>query len=148
KSIDGGKTWQLKNNGIAGNQPFAWRLSLAPSGDLYVVIARRSDDGSIGNEDDGAIYRSTDGAEHWTKLSLPPGVNGPNGLTIDSHDPARLYLAAWGRNTPPQAQGGGIFLSTNSGKSWRQVLARDQHVYDVTIDLRDSKVLYAAGFES
>ena len=43
---------------------------------------------------------------------------------------------------------GGIFLSTNSGKSWRQVLARDQHVYDVTIDLRDSKVLYAAGFES
>ncbi len=115
---------------------------------LYVVIARRSDDGSINNENDGAIYRSSDGAEHWAKLTLPNGVNGPNGLTIDPRDPTRIYLAAWGRDTPPQAQGGGIYLSTDSGKSWLNGLSRDQHIYDVTVDPRDSGILYAAGFES
>jgi len=148
KSVDDGKTWQLKNNGIAGAEPFAWRLSLASTGDLYVVIARRSDDGGIGNEQDGAIYRSTDGAEHWNRLTLPHGVNGPNGLAIDPRDPARLYLAAWGRNTPPQTTDGGMFLSTDSGRTWRNTLSRDQHIYDITVDPRDSKVVYAAGFES
>jgi photosystem II stability/assembly factor-like uncharacterized protein len=148
KSVDGGRTWQLKNRGISGDLPFAWRLALAANGDLYLVVARRSDDGSIGNQNDGAVYRSSDGAEHWARLTLPNGVNGPNGLAIDPRDAARLYLAAWGRSTPPRAQGGGVFLSANSGKTWRNVLSRDQHVYDVTIDPKDSKVLYAAGFES
>jgi hypothetical protein len=46
---------------------------------------------------DGALYRSRDGAESWEKVSLPEGVNGPNGLSIDPADPARWYLAAWGR---------------------------------------------------
>jgi len=44
--------------------------------------------------------------------------------------------------------GGGIFLSTDGGKNWKNVLDRDQHVYDVTVDPRDANVLYAAGFES
>jgi photosystem II stability/assembly factor-like uncharacterized protein len=44
--------------------------------------------------------------------------------------------------------GGGIFLSNDGGKSWRQVLDRDRHVYDITIDPRSSKILYASGFES
>ncbi|HZQ69824.1 MAG TPA: hypothetical protein VFA68_14975 [Terriglobales bacterium] len=148
KSVDDGKTWQLKNNGIAGKEPFAWRFTLSSSGDLYLVVARRSDDGGIGDQNDGAIYRSSDGAEHWTRLNLPSGVNGPNGLAIDPDDPKRLYLAAWGRNTPPRAQGGGIFLSVDSGRSWKNVLSRDQHIYDITVDPRNQKLLYAAGFES
>ncbi|HCC56651.1 MAG TPA: hypothetical protein DEQ47_05215, partial [Solibacterales bacterium] len=32
--------------------------------------------------------------------------------------------------------------------TWRNVLDRDQHVYDVTADPRDRNVLYACGFES
>ena len=148
KSVDDGKNWTLKNNGIAGNEPFAWRLALASSGELYLIVARRSDDGSIANENDGAIYRSSDGAEHWTRVALPAGTNGPNGIAIDPHDSKRLYLAAWGRNTPHRSQGGGIFLSTDAGRTWRNVLSKDQHVYDVTIDSRNPKIIYAVGFES
>lgn len=148
KSADGGKTWLLKNTGIGGTEPLGWRLSMDSSGTLYVVIVRRGDDGSIGNENDGAVYRSTDGAEHWARLTLPQAANGPTGLSIDPRDPHRLYLAAWARNVPPHGQGGGIYLSTDSGKTWRNVLSRDQHVYDVTIDPRDPRILYAVGFES
>ena len=43
---------------------------------------------------------------------------------------------------------GGIFVSTDGGATWRNDFARDQHVYDVTIDPRDPKILYACGFES
>ena len=148
KSTDDGNNWVLKNSGITQSQPLAWRLAMDSAGTLYVILARRSDDGSIGNDGDGAIYRSRDGAGHWTRVSLPTGVNGPNGLAIDPENPARLYLAAWGRAAGMHGDGGGIFLSNDGGKTWRQVLDRDRHVYDVTIDPRTPRVLYAAGFES
>jgi len=148
KSSDGGHTWALKNNGITQEQPFAWRLARASNGTLYVVIARRSEDGSIGNAGDGALYRSTDGAEHWQPVALPGGTNGPNGLAIDPESPDRLYLAAWARAAGEHGDGGGIFLSENGGKNWKQVLDKDRHIYDLTIDSVDPKVLYATGFES
>ncbi len=148
KSSDGGHTWSLKNQGITQTEPFAWRLARSSKGTLYVVVARRSSDGGIGNAGDGALYRSTDGAEHWQPVTLPEGTNGPNGLAIDPDSPDRLYLAAWARAAGTHGEGGGIFLSEDAGKSWKRVLDKDQHVYDVTIDPTDPKVLYAAGFES
>jgi hypothetical protein len=148
KSTDGGKTWALRNPGITQRQPFAWRLALGSDGTLYVIIARRSEDGGIGNANDGALYRSHDGAEHWEPVGLPRGVNGPNGLAIDPKSPRRLYLAAWARASGTHGDGGGIFLSEDAGQTWKQIFDRDRHVYDVTIDPNDPTVLYAAGFES
>jgi photosystem II stability/assembly factor-like uncharacterized protein len=148
KSTDGGHTWNLKNQGITQSEPFVWRLARSSDGVLYAVIARQSEDGSIGNAGDGALYRSTDGAEHWEPVSLPAGTNAPNGLAIDPQSSNRLYLAAWARATGAHGSGGGIFLSEDGGRSWKQVLAKDSHIYDVTVDPRDSNVLYAAGFES
>jgi len=148
KSTDGGEHWALKNAGIDGTQPFAWRIVRDAKGALYLVVARRSEGGTTGNAGDGSLYHSNDGAEHWTRVALPAGVNGPNGLAIDPRDPARLYLAAWGRDTPEAAVDGGIYLSIDRGATWRRVLDRDQHIYDVTIDPREPRTLYATGFES
>ncbi len=148
KSSDGGRTWRLRNNGIPGREPFAWRLVRDARGALYLIVARRSEDGSFGNAFDGALYRSADGAASWQRIQLPRGVNGPNGLAADPADPRRLYLAAWGRREERRAVDGGVFLSEDAGRTWRCVLPNDQHVYDVTIDPRDPAVIYAAGFES
>jgi photosystem II stability/assembly factor-like uncharacterized protein len=148
KSLDGGKTWALKNRGIAGTDPLAWRLARDRGGALYLVAARRTEDGSYGNDGDGALYRSEDGAENWTRLALPSGLNGPNGIAVDPGDPNRLYLAAWRRANPEPDGLGGIWLSADRGKSWKRVLSEDQHVYDITIDPRDPRVVYAAGFSS
>jgi photosystem II stability/assembly factor-like uncharacterized protein len=91
KSTDDGVTWTLKNKGIVQHEPLARRLARAVDGTLYVVIARRSENGSTGTDGDGAIYKSTDGAESWTPVNPPAGSNAPNGLAIDPHDPQRLY---------------------------------------------------------
>ena len=148
KSTDGGLHWALKNNGLDGTEPFAWRIIPDSKGRLYLLVARRSEDGSIGTPLDGAIYRSSDGAEHWEKLTLPTGTNAPNGLAVDPADDSRLYLAAWGRRNPAGDTGGGIFVSTDAGKTWKNVLNKDQHVFDVTPDPRKPGVFYATGFES
>jgi photosystem II stability/assembly factor-like uncharacterized protein len=148
KSVNGGKSWALKNTGITQKEPFAWRIVRDDRGTLYLLVARRSEDGSIGTEKDGALYRSRDGAELWTPVGMPEVSNAPNGLAVDSDNANRLYLAAWARDKGEHGDGGGIFLSEDAGKTWKQILDRDRHVYDVTIDPREPKILYAAGFES
>jgi photosystem II stability/assembly factor-like uncharacterized protein len=148
KSVDGGRSWSLKNQGITQNEPFAWRLARSSNGTVYVVIARRSEDGSIGNDRDGALYSSTDGAEHWQRVALPAGVNGPNGIAVDPTSPDRLYLATWARANGQHGDGGGIYVSENGGKTWKIAFDQDRHIYDVTIDPSDPNIVYAAGFES
>jgi photosystem II stability/assembly factor-like uncharacterized protein len=146
KSTDGGETWSMKTDGIAGRQPFAWRLALSAKGQLYVVVARRSENGKIGDDGDGALYVSSDGADHWSAVRLPSGTNGPTGMLIDPNDPQRLYLSAWGVYHADGDTGGGIFLSTDAGKSWQSNFSRGQHVYDLALDQR-SGTLYASGFD-
>ena len=149
KSVDGGKTWKQKNKGIAGNEPFAWRITRREKDDaLFLVINRRSDDGSIGNAGDGALYRSDDGAETWKPISLPSETNAPMSIMPDEENDERLILSAWGRDTKGELSadiGGGIFLSKDDGKTWSSVLEKDQHIHDITYDHRN-KIYYACGF--
>ncbi len=148
KSTDNGKSWTLKNTGIGQTEPFAWRLTRIKDGTLFLVVARRSDGGRIGDAGDGALYKSVDGAENWTPVNLPPGTNGPMGLAVDPSDNQRLYLAAWGVQGKNQDTGGGVFLSTDGGSSWKPLFTASQHVYDLTIDPVDPNILYICGFDS
>jgi photosystem II stability/assembly factor-like uncharacterized protein len=148
KSTDDGKTWKLKNRGIDKVKPLAWRITRADDGTLYLVVARRSEKGRIGDADDGALYKSADGAETWVKMSLPEGTNGPNALTLDPSDKNRMYLCAWGVYRAEGDSGGGVFLSTDGGETWKNIFSDSQHVYDLTVDPKDPRVLYICGFDS
>ena len=146
KSTDGGGTWTIKNEGLPAHQPFAWRIVSGEAGRLYLILSRRSEDGRIGDEGDGALFASDDGADHWQPVALPDGTNGPTGLAVDPSDHARLYLSAWGRYRADGDIGGGVFLSTDRGRTWRAIETEHQHVYDVTLDPRNA-VLYICGFD-
>lgn len=147
KSTDNGKSWTLKNNGITEPNPFAWRITRANDGRLYLLLARNNN-GNFGEPGGGALYVSTDGADSWRKLALPPGVNAPNGLTLDPRDNRRMYLAAWGQGRPGADTGGGVYLSTDAGSTWKPIFEEAQHVYDVTVDPRHPGTLYLCGFDS
>jgi photosystem II stability/assembly factor-like uncharacterized protein len=148
KSTDNGKTWQLKNQGISEANPFAWRLTRADDGTLYLIVAR-SNGGNYGaTQGSGAIYKSVDGAEHWTELTLPKDVNGPWGLALDPRDNRRMYLAAWGQEHSDVDVGGGVYLTTDGGQSWKPIFQGSQHVYDVTVDPKSPGNLYISGFDA
>ena len=151
KSTDGGLTWIQKNKGIEGAEPFAWRIERRESdGTLFLVVSRRSEDGTIGNDWDGTLYKSTDGAETWTKMTLPEGCNGPTDIVTSKKYPNRLVLSAWGRATRGRFTsdtGGGIFISDDEGKTWTQVMEKDQHIYALSFDPRNSRY-YACGFNA
>ena len=148
KSTDNGSSWTLKNSGIAERDPFAWRIVRAQDGTLYLIVARSNEGRYDSQGGDGALYKSTDGAEHWTKIKLPSGVNGPNGLALDPRDNRRMYLAAWGQERENVDSGGGVYLSTDAGQSWKPLFTQAQHVYDVTIDPKSPDTLYITGFDA
>lgn len=149
KSQDGGKTWVQKNKGIESAEPFAWRIvKREKDNTLFLVVSRRSDDSSIGTTGDGALYRSADGGDTWTRMKLPPGTNGPTSLAFDPERPYRLILSAWGRRTTGRFSpdtGGGIFISGDDGDTWTPVLQSDQHIHDITYDSRNGR-FYSCGF--
>lgn len=147
KSTDNGKSWTLKNIGITESKPFAWRIVRADDGVLYLLVARNNG-GNYGEPGGGAMYRSVDGADHWQRMTLPEGVNAPNGLALDPRDNRRMYLATWGQGRTGVDTGGGVYLSQDAGGTWRPVFQQMQHVYDVTIDPRQPDVLYACGFDA
>jgi photosystem II stability/assembly factor-like uncharacterized protein len=148
KSTDDGKTWTLKNNGIDGDKPFAWRITQADDGTLYLVVARRSEGKATPADGAGALYRSIDRAEHWQHVPLPDGVNGPTGLSLDPRNPRRMYLTAWGHEGDSADSGGGVYLSENGGDTWKALYTESQHVYDLTIDTRNPDTLYICGFDA
>ncbi len=146
KSQDSGETWVLKADGLPEN-PYAWRLADDGKGTLYLITARHSKPKAPA--DDGAVYKSTDAGEHWTRLLLPSGLNGPMDLAIDPGQPSRLYLAAWSNTDPVMArhQQGGVFVSEDGGGHWRRTLDADW-AFSVTIDPKDADVIYATGQEA
>jgi photosystem II stability/assembly factor-like uncharacterized protein len=161
KSVDNGKSWQLKNDGITELDPYAWRIVRNNQGWLYLIVAR-SNNGHVGEKrGGGALYVSTDGAEHWVKIrlpeevnastglvSLPEAVNGPTGLALDPRDNRRMVLTAWGQQQAGADRGGGVFISTDAGETWQPAFAQSQHVYDVTIDPAAPDTLYIGGFDA
>jgi photosystem II stability/assembly factor-like uncharacterized protein len=164
KSTDDGKTWQLKNNGIENNT-CAFELTLTGNGVLFLTVSATPmhKDGKKGTSFySGAVYRSTDGAETWTKLHIADGLLFPNGIDYDRKNPDRIYLGCWSDidlsdlvgGDVVRANGGnksidltgGIFMSEDGGNSWKSIFDQNQYVYDVTVDPYHTGRIYCCTF--
>ena len=164
KSVDGGKKWELKNNGLKENT-CAFELSLATNGDLYLVISpvpQHLNEKPGPEILSGAVYKSTDGGENWIELVIQPDMFFPNGIAVDPENPNIVYLAAWsdiahsdlvGAKIANETTGnkeiktpGGIWKSEDGGSTWKPIFDQTQYVYDVTIDPHHKGRLYCNTF--
>ncbi|MCH9650476.1 MAG: glycosyl hydrolase [Deltaproteobacteria bacterium] len=66
---------------------------------------------------ESAIYKSTDGGEHWRKLEsgLPKGDVGRIGLAVSPPNPDVVYAVI-----EATGEKGGFFRSTNRGETWEK----------------------------
>ncbi len=53
-----------------------------------------------------------------------------------------------GSDLPPDDICGGVFVSTDGGKTWRNTLSKMQHANCVRIDPKRPNVLYTTGFDA
>ncbi len=165
KSTDDGKSWTLKNKGIEDNV-CAFEITRTSNGTLFLVVSPTPahENGKPGKEFyPGAVYKSTDNAETWIKLTISDNpVIFPNGIDYDTENPNRIYLACWSSislgdlvgGAVARAAGGdgtlesegGIFMSENNGETWVSIFDKNQYVYDVTVDPYHKGRLYCNTF--
>lgn len=164
KSTDDGKTWIPKNRGIDENK-CAFELTLTTKGVLFLTVSATPmhKNRKKGREFySGAVYRSEDGAETWTKLNVTNGPVFPNGIDFDRKNPDKIYLGCWsdiylsdlvggdvarstGQNELIEMPGG-IFMSEDGGNTWKSIFDKKQYVYDVTVDPYHNGRLYCCTF--
>ena len=148
KTTDGGTSWRqvLARNDSTG----ASDLVVDPTNPnvLYAAFwqsyrnAYTLSSGGAG----GAIYRSTDGGEHWTELThnpgLPQGTLGNIGLAVSPANPRRLWASI-------EADSGGIYRSDDAGARWtrvnddRKLRQRAWYYSRIFADPKDSNTVYA-----
>jgi len=97
KTVDGGATWQVKNQGVTAMAPDALATVQSHPATVFGIV-----DGW------GGVFRSTDGAASWQFLEMPHVDATPHSLLVDPDVPTRVYL---GGN---QA----VHRSDDSGETW------------------------------
>lgn len=145
KTTDAGKSWKP----LFDREPVQsiGAIEVAPS-DPNIIYAGTGEaclrnDISYGD----GMYKSTDGGKTWEHIGLDDTQHIAHVL-IDPHDPNRVFVAAMGHASGPNAQRG-IFRTTDGGKTWEKVLYKNDKTggVDVAFDPQNSQVLYAALYQ-
>jgi len=153
KSIDGGKTWVQKNNGI--------KVRTGPSGDAIPVFSLTINQKNpnlmwCGLQGFKAIYKSTDGGETWIEKSngIPdlPGITFRS-FTFDPYNPDIVYAGCevgnWDFdpkifNLRKSFSTGKIFKTIDGGENWKEILDCGALVRWIFINPRNTNIIYAA----
>ena len=122
KSSDAGRTWT--HLGLRDGQQIA-QLVVDPKNPdrIFVAVAGHP----YGPNEERGIYRSLDGGKIFEKVLYRDENVGASDVQIDPNNPQIVYAAQWESREGPwengvfNGDGGGIFKSTDGGKTWRQL---------------------------
>jgi len=151
-SEDNGSTWRVLcplkySTELSGHQ---WRVHVSPSAERIVSTC------SLWEKPLNCAVVSDDGGRTFTTHAegLPPrrptantmwGEGYARALAADPTDPNVLYLGIDGDPVPGQSQGGGIFKSTDGGRTWAPLPAQPgsrRVFYGLAVDPTNPRRLY------
>jgi photosystem II stability/assembly factor-like uncharacterized protein len=122
KSTDAGKTWT--HLGLRDAQQIVQVAVDTKNPDrVFVAIAGHP----YGPNEERGVYRSVDGGKTFEKVLYRNENVGASDVQIDPSNPNIVYAALWESREAPwengvfNGDGGGIFKSTDGGKTWSQL---------------------------
>jgi photosystem II stability/assembly factor-like uncharacterized protein len=123
KSTDAGNTWT--HLGLRDGQQIP-AIVVDPRNPNSVFCAVLGH--PYGPNEERGIFHSTDGGQTWTKILYKDENTGGSDIQIDPVNPDTLYASLWQMRLGPWEDGneyngpnGGLFKSTDGGKSWKQL---------------------------
>jgi len=121
KSLDAGATWDRV--GLAASEHIG-KILIDPRNSGVVYVASQGPLWSAGGE--RGLYKTIDGGATWTAVLTISPDTGISDVVFDTKNPDILYASAYQRRRAVgQMIGGGpeggIFKSTNAGKTWTKL---------------------------
>jgi len=122
KSTDAGKTWT--HLGLRDGQQIPQLAVDSKNPDrIFVAVAGHP----YGPNEERGVYRSLDGGKTFERVLYRDENVGASDVQIDPNNPQVVYAALWESREGPwengvfNGDGGGIFKSSDGGKTWRQL---------------------------
>ncbi|HET7219512.1 MAG TPA: hypothetical protein VFJ02_15755 [Vicinamibacterales bacterium] len=146
KTTDGGVTWRAVSDGFFKTSSVGAVAVSESSPD--VVYAGMGEVQLRGNVIQGdGIYKTSDAGRTWTHVGLAKTMVISR-IRIHPSNPDIVYAAALGDPYGPNPDRG-VFKTTDGGKTWTSVLARDDKTgaADLVMDPKNPDVLYAGFWE-
>ena len=125
KSTDAGKTWT--HLGLRDGQQIA-QIAIDPRNPERLLVAVAGH--PYGPNEERGIFLSTDGGKSFTKMLYQDENTGGADVQIDPKHPQTVYAALWEAREGPWENAawngthGGIFKSTDGGKTWQRLQRR------------------------
>jgi photosystem II stability/assembly factor-like uncharacterized protein len=147
KTTDGGKTW--RNVLFISDSTGAADVELNPSNPDVVYAwmwhGQRKPWTIISGAREGGFYKSTDGGEHFAKMTngLPTDLVGKANIAVTAANPNRVYALIEAK------PGSGLYRSEDAGQSWKlissfaQLTTRPFYYVALAVDPTNADVLYA-----
>ena len=158
RSTDGGDTWTkvlYKDQNTGG---YDVEIDSAQPDVVYATLWQErlgpSEDDNVFAGANGGIFKSTDGGDHWQKLTkgLPDNLVQAN-VAIAASQPNRLYATI--ATTEPTAyqtdKGVGFFRSDDSGETWTRITTDPRPAMKIgggdlpmpRVDPKDADIVYS-----
>jgi photosystem II stability/assembly factor-like uncharacterized protein len=146
KTNDAGRTW----NPIFDGQPVGsiGAIAVAPSNANVIYAGSGEADMRSSISSGNGMYKSTDAGKTWTRIGLEDSRQIAR-IVVDPDDAEKVFVAALGHAYGPN-QERGVFRSRDGGKTWQQVLFKDENTgaIDLAMEPGNSRSLYAALLET
>ena len=126
KSVDDGKTWELKSKGLGCEKNMrSCKLLLHSDGTLFnLITAKKFSDTDYDTEGVG-LYRSTDGAENWERINKSQTLRWVKDFTV--HPENSKYILMGACNVRGHAEGG-LYRTLDGGVTWERIVQKaSQH---------------------
>ena len=147
KTTNGGQHWKNISDGyFKTGSVGAVTVSESHPNTVYVGMGEHAPRGVMTSYGDG-VYKSTDGGNTWQPMGLE-GTRHIARIVVHPDNPDIVWVAAQGALHGPTEERG-KYKSTDGGVTWKKVLYVNELTgcSDLSIDVRDPQVLYAAMWE-
>ena len=121
KSMDGGKSWQQKNQGLgAAENMRVSRVFLHQDQTLFAMVcAKRSGSGKPLMKQGVGLYRSIDGAESWQKVNSSKLLLYTKDFSVHPRDSRRILIGACDAGGGDES--GGLYRTEDGGATWQRI---------------------------